>query len=105
MASPDRSPVDEPADVRVGQSVALSDESTTVTGEGAQLELWTARDAVVGVTRELGVLRARNKELELLIHQLRMRILTLEGKRRTPGTMLDRGLRRIRDRFRRLLAD
>ena len=104
MASPDRSPVDDPADVRVGQSLAFSDEST-VTGEGAQLELWTARDAVVGVTRELGVLRARNKELELLIHQLRMRILTLEGKRRTPGTMLDRGLRRIRDRFRRLLAD
>lgn len=105
MASADRSPVDDPADLRMSQSVAASGEPATVTGEGAQLELWTARDAVVRVTRELGVLRARNKELELLIHQLRMRILTLEGKRRTPGTMLDRWLRRVRDRFRRLLAD
>jgi len=104
MASPDRSPVDDPSDARVGHGSGGSDESAKATEHDAQLELWTARDAVVRTTEELGLLSAKNKELELLIHQLRMRILTLEGKRRTPGTMLDRGLRRVRNRLRRLVA-
>ena len=34
-------------------------------------QLWQARDAVIGATATAGSLRARNTELEMLIHQLR----------------------------------
>ncbi len=80
------------------------DDPDDVASSDVQKELWLARDQVVMTTRELGELRAKNKELEVLIHQLRMRILSLEGKRPTPGALLDRGLRAIRAKMRSLLS-
>lgn len=39
-----------------------------------KLELWSARDAAVGAVAQAGALRARNTELEALIHQLRVEV-------------------------------
>lgn len=39
-----------------------------------RLELWEARDAAIGAIAEAGTLRARNRELEALIHQLRVEV-------------------------------
>lgn len=39
-----------------------------------RLELWAARDAAFGAVAEAGTLRARNTELEALIHQLRIEV-------------------------------
>jgi len=39
-----------------------------------KLELWSARDAAMGAVAQAGTLRARNAELEALIHQLRVEV-------------------------------
>lgn len=39
--------------------------------DALKVELWHARDAAVNAITETGRLRARNRELEALIHQLR----------------------------------
>lgn len=41
-------------------------------------ELWRARDAVIGATATAGSYRARNKELEMLVHQLRTEVARLD---------------------------
>lgn len=41
-------------------------------------ELWQARDAVIGATATAGSYRARNVELETLIHQLRSEVARLD---------------------------
>lgn len=39
--------------------------------EQVRKDLWTARDAVIGAEAEAGALKVRNRELEILIAQLR----------------------------------
>jgi hypothetical protein len=39
--------------------------------EQLRKDLWTARDAVIGAEAEAGTLKVRNRELEILIAQLR----------------------------------
>ena len=41
------------------------------TVEQLRKDLWTARDAVIGAEAEAGSLKVRNRELEILIAQLR----------------------------------
>ncbi len=54
----------------------LTETLTDLTTQIAELklELWSARDAAVGAVAQAGALRARNAELEALIHQLRVEI-------------------------------
>lgn len=39
-----------------------------------RIQMWAARDAAFGAVAEAGTLRAKNKELEALIHQLRLEV-------------------------------
>ena len=58
------------ADADITQTVAA------LTAEIAELklELWGARDAAMGAVAQAGTLRARNAELEALVHQLRVEV-------------------------------
>jgi hypothetical protein len=46
-------------------------EELQATVEQLRKDLWTARDAVIGAEAEAGTLKVRNRELEILIAQLR----------------------------------
>jgi hypothetical protein len=46
-------------------------EELQATIEQLRKDLWTARDAVIGAEAEAGTLKIRNRELEILIAQLR----------------------------------
>ena len=46
-------------------------EELQATVEQLRKDLWTARDAVIGAEAEAGSLKVRNRELEILIAQLR----------------------------------
>jgi len=59
------------------------DQTTQVAALEARIvelrqELWQARDAVIGATATAGSYRARNVELEMLVHQLRAEIARLD---------------------------
>lgn len=61
-----------------------------------KVDLWAARDAAIGAAAEVGTHRAKRKELEGLIHQLRLQVAALEGSgRKTPGWYVDRLARRV----------
>lgn len=48
-------------------------------------DLWRARDAVIGATATAGSFRARNTELEMLVHQLRTEVARLDRALRDRG--------------------
>ena len=70
-------------------------------------DLWQSRDATIGATATAGSYRARNAELEMLIHQLRTEVARLDaalGSRR--GSLAGRIARAVaspRSTARRLL--
>jgi len=93
-------PAGDPRDRRIAELEAevarLEDEVGRL-----KLDLWGARDAAIGATAEVGTQRVRQKELEALIHQLRLQVATLSGTgRRTPGWYVDRVARAIYHRVR-----
>jgi hypothetical protein len=53
----------------------LEDEVRTL-----RKELWQARDATIGATATAGSYKARNVELEMLIHQLRTELAKMDAK-------------------------
>ncbi|MEI2653986.1 MAG: hypothetical protein V9G12_17895 [Microthrixaceae bacterium] len=57
----------------------LTETLTDLTTQIAELklDLWAARDAAVGAVAAAGSLRARNAELEAMIHQLRVEVARL----------------------------
>jgi len=77
---------------------------------GVRQQLWEARDAVIGATATAGSVRARNVELEMLVHQLRtalaQRDVELAAARRSITGRVStakRGARRFAGRIKRLL--
>lgn len=61
-----------------------------------KVDLWAARDAAIGATAEVGTHRVQRKELESLIHQLRLQVAALGGSgRKTPGMYVDKVARRL----------
>lgn len=65
------SPADQPASA--GPDVAqLAAEIAEL-----KLDLWSARDAALGAVAAAGSLRARNAELEAMVHQLRSEVARL----------------------------
>lgn len=57
----------EPADDAAQERI----DELEATVERLRKDLWTARDAVIGAEAETGSLKVRNRELEILIAQLR----------------------------------
>jgi len=55
-----------------------------------QIDLWGARDAVIGATAAVGTQRAKVHELEHLCHLLRMDIERLHLNRTRQGRVVDR---------------
>lgn len=53
----------------------LEDEIRTL-----KKELWQSRDATIGATATAGSYKARNVELEMLIHQLRTELAKMDAK-------------------------
>ncbi len=61
-----------------------------------KVDLWAARDAAIGAAAEVGTHRIQRKELESLIHQLRLQVAALGGSgRKTPGMYVDKVARRV----------
>ena len=66
-------------------------------------ELWASRDATIGATAELGTARAKIRELEALIHQLRIQVQTQDADLRSRLVVLARGASRPARVLRRVL--
>jgi hypothetical protein len=62
--------IDDPAPATAGATDPTVEE-LEATVEQLRKDLWTARDAVIGAEAEAGTLKVRNRELEILIAQLR----------------------------------
>jgi len=68
-------PTNERVTITDGPDVADNVADNAVSERAAlKVELWVARDAAIGAIAEAGTLRARNAELEALIHQLRVEL-------------------------------
>ena len=72
MTSRPSTPGAAPTEPSEGDLTETLTDLTTQIAE-LKLELWSARDAAVGAVAQAGALRARNAELEAVIHQLRSR--------------------------------
>lgn len=96
MATPD---TDRPsADERDALITRLEDRVAELEAEvvALKVDLWAARDAAIGATAEVGTHRIQRKELESLIHQLRLQVAALGGTgRKTPGMYVDKVARRV----------
>lgn len=73
MTSRPSTPGAAPSVTSEGDLTEILNDLTTEIAE-LKLELWSARDAAVGAIAQAGTLRARNAELEALIHQMRVEI-------------------------------
>ncbi len=96
-------PTGEPRDARDARIAELEAEVGRLEAEVASLkiDLWGARDAAIGATAEVGTQRVRQKELEALIHQLRLQVASFPGGgRKTPGWYVDRVARAVARRLR-----
>lgn len=67
---------DQPATASPTDADRLRADNERLRGELASLrtELWTARDTVLGLTAEIGTLRAERAEVDSLVHQLRVEL-------------------------------
>lgn len=87
----------------------MAAETSPIPTDGAGLteadelrrQLWEARDAARGATAELGNLRSKVKELEVLIHQLRVRNRELDdpGLKVATRQMAKSAVRAVRRRL------
>lgn|GEM_PF-5103727 len=69
--TPDTSAASQGADADAAEAPGTDPHDEVVE---LRLALWSARDAAIGAVAQAGTLRARNAELEALVHQLRVEI-------------------------------
>ncbi len=87
VSAPTGSPVEDPASRRI---VELEERVASL-----QIDLWGARDAVIGATAAVGTQKAKVHELEHLCHLLRMDIERLQLNRTRQGRVVDRVVLKI----------
>ena len=87
VSDPTGEPVLDPASLR---NAELEERVASL-----QIDLWGARDAVIGATAAVGTQRAKVHELEHLCHLLRMDIERLQLNRTRQGRVVDRVVLKI----------